>query len=677
MPSYSPGDTLLDKYIIQSLLGQGAFGEVYLVTHLMLGVPRAVKVLRSDAPGIGSSDYSEAQSRFRLEAQLGAQIHPHLLLVHDCFISEKISLLEMEYAAGGSLAARLQKAREDKQPFEVEQALRIAAEIAEGLAALHEHDYVHRDLKPSNILFDEHGQARVADLGLTQVPGGPSLRSQLSEPRAHPGTPGYMSPEQENAGKLLKPPSDVYALGLVLFEMLTGRNYSLLKPGTRAASLRKDLPLAADDLLARMLAKSPDERPWDGAETARLLKAVLADLAGAAQRAAQAEVQARNAAEQAQEQARLEAARKAQAEARAREQAEVQAREQARLEEEARIRRLAEQNKWVAPVTPARPVPREQRKGFLARYWGWLALTVLLLGGCFVLLPLLFSLGVLSTPAAAPAIPPTAGPIRPGPTASPAPTAAAIQPSPTASPAIPPYTRPADGMTMLYVPGATFTMGSADMGEATPHQVTLDAYWIDQTDVTNSEYARCVASGGCTEPSYKNSATRPSYYGNSQFDNYPMIYVNWNLAKSYCEWAGKGSNGKVGLPTEAQWELAARGTDGRTYPWAGAAIDKSYANYNRDVGDTSEVCSYPQGNSPYGACDMAGNVLQWVADWYGDYGTSPVSNPSGPDSGTYRVLRGGSWLSNDILSLRSAYRDHYVNPFARWNYNGFRCARSQ
>ena len=658
---YTPGDILLDKYRIEKTLGQGAFGEVYLVTHKNLGVLRALKVLRRDAPGVGSYDYNEAQTRFQLEAQLGAQLNmpaarPHLLQVYDCILSDEISLLEMEYAAGGSLAARLQQARAGGQPFGLEQALRIAAQIAEGLSALHEHDYVHRDLKPSNILFDEHGQARVADLGLAQVPGGPSLRSQFSEPRAHPGTPGYMSPEQENSGKLLKPPSDVYALGLVLFEMLTGRNYSLQEPGTRVRSLRPDVPPALDERLAAMLSESPQERPWNGEKAATLLKAVLADLAGAAQRKVQAEAQARidaeRAREQAREQARLEAARKAQAEARAREQAAVQAREQARLEEEARIRRQAEQKKRVEPVPPARPVPRAAGKG----YWGWVALAVLLLGGCFVILPLLFAFGVLSTPAAAPA-----------------PTAAAIRPSPTASAAIPPYTRPADGMTMLYVPGAAFTMGSADTTNATPHQVTLSPYWIDQTDVTNAEYAKCVAAGGCTEPSDKSSQTRSSYYGNSQFDNFPVIHVNWSQANSYCAWAGKASNVAVGLPSEAQWELAALGTDGRIYPW-GNTIDPSYANYNGN--DTTEVCSYPKGVSPYGACDMAGNVWQWTADWYAAYGASPVSNPSGPTSGTYRMMRGSPW-NLDINNSRSASRSYYVGSSYSNLLNGFRCARSQ
>ena len=135
----------------------------------------------------------------------------------------------------------------------------------------------------------------MADLGLAQVPGGPSLRSKLSQPSPHPGTPGYMSPEQEHSGNLLRPASDVYALGIVLFEMLTGRNYNYLKPGTRASELRSGLPDWLNDLLARMLADKPSERPWNGTEVTTLLQEKMAK-EEAAQR--ETEERARRTAEQ-------------------------------------------------------------------------------------------------------------------------------------------------------------------------------------------------------------------------------------------------------------------------------------------------------------------------------------------------------------------------------------------
>jgi serine/threonine protein kinase len=209
---YQPGQEILNhKYRIERLIGQGAFGEVYLVTHLGLNVRRAVKVLRRDAPGIGSTDFDHVRTRFQLEAQLGARLNtpspnPHLLQVFNFEQKDGLLVLEMEYAPGGNLAERIQQAREKGEILSVEWVVHLGLEVAQGLAALHAMDIVHRDLKPSNILFDEQGHARLADLGLAQVSGGPSLRSQLSQPAPHPGTSGYMSPEQEQSGLLLRPP---------------------------------------------------------------------------------------------------------------------------------------------------------------------------------------------------------------------------------------------------------------------------------------------------------------------------------------------------------------------------------------------------------------------------------------------------------------------------------------
>ena len=231
-------------------------------------------------------------------------------------------------------------------------------------------------------------------------------------------------------------------------------------------------------------------------------------------------------------------------------------------------------------------------------------------------------------------------------------------------------TREKDGMLMVYVPPGSFTMGSeiGSDNEKPAHQVTLDAFWMDQTEVTNGKYARCVQTGGCLPPSNTSSSTHSSYYGNAIYAEYPVINVNWNQAKVYCEWAG------ARLPTEAEWEKAARGTDGRTYPW-GEGIDKTKANYNQDVGDTTAVGTYPTGASPYTALDMAGNVWEWVADWYGAYSASSASNPTGPVSGDYQVLRGGSWSDIDNGN-RSADRDR-DGPTVTDDYGGFRCARSQ
>ncbi|MBI9043582.1 MAG: formylglycine-generating enzyme family protein [Anaerolineaceae bacterium] len=221
-----------------------------------------------------------------------------------------------------------------------------------------------------------------------------------------------------------------------------------------------------------------------------------------------------------------------------------------------------------------------------------------------------------------------------------------------------------DGMILLAVPAGEFEMGSNGGGsdEKPIHTVYLDAYWMDQTEVTNAMYEKCVEAGKCEKP-------RGSDYENSSYSNHPVVYVDWQSAQDYCEWAGRR------LPTEAEWERAARGTDGRTYPW-GEGIDSSLANYGQNVNDTTKVGSYPQGASPYGALDMAGNVWEWVLDWYDSdyYSNSPAENPQGPSTGEYRVLRGGSWGYYGMLP-RSAHRLRH-DPSNDVSGLGFRCALS-
>lgn len=227
---------------------------------------------------------------------------------------------------------------------------------------------------------------------------------------------------------------------------------------------------------------------------------------------------------------------------------------------------------------------------------------------------------------------------------------------------------PYEPMTMLFVPEGEFTMGSdVNTDEQPIHTVYLDSFWIDQTEVTNAMYAQCVTEGACTVPHDSSSSTQDDYYyyGYSRFNNYPVIYVDWFQAMTYCEWAG-GS-----LPTEAQWEKAARGNDDRKYPWGNEDPSCDRANILGCKADTASVGSYPAGASLYGVLDMAGNVWEWVSDWYGTYPAGTVTNPQGPSSGEARVMRGGSWfdVTNDV---RSSLRGG-VTPSSN-DYNiGFRC----
>jgi formylglycine-generating enzyme required for sulfatase activity len=218
---------------------------------------------------------------------------------------------------------------------------------------------------------------------------------------------------------------------------------------------------------------------------------------------------------------------------------------------------------------------------------------------------------------------------------------------------------------MVYVLAGEFIMGSdeGDIDEQPMHTVYLDAFYIDRTEVTNAQYRECAEAGACSQPQ------DTVWYNDPNRAEHPVVWVSWCQANDYCRWAGER------LPTEAEWEKAARGTDGRTYPW-GEGIDCDRAQYSECGGGTVPVGSKPQGASPYGALDMAGNVWEWVADWYdsGYYSRSPGRNPPGPDYGRYRVLRGGSWYDGQ-RDARCAIRFLY-NPWIRFNDVGFRCARS-
>lgn len=235
------------------------------------------------------------------------------------------------------------------------------------------------------------------------------------------------------------------------------------------------------------------------------------------------------------------------------------------------------------------------------------------------------------------------------------------------------WTRPNDGMVMMYVPAGTFEMGSTDgrRDEQPVHTVTLDGFWIDRTEVTNAQYERCVEAGACDPPVASDSRTRDTYYGDDDYADYPVVKVGWPHAHAYCEWAG------ARLPTEAEWEYAARGSDGRKYPWGNDEPTCETANFwdpeVNCVVDTTAVGSYPAGTSWCGAYDLGGNVWEWIADHYDEYPSEPQVNPTG-GIGPYRGMRGGSWY-NDAVSMRCANRDR--DPAWTWFYSvGFRCAKS-
>ncbi|MCX6053909.1 MAG: formylglycine-generating enzyme family protein [Chloroflexi bacterium] len=250
-----------------------------------------------------------------------------------------------------------------------------------------------------------------------------------------------------------------------------------------------------------------------------------------------------------------------------------------------------------------------------------------------------------------------------------------------------------DGMEQVFVPAGEFLMGTNDTeakitvtgGRAYPEvpqfTYSLDAFWIDKLEVTNSQYAACIAAGACTEP--HNLGFSPNlhtdYFTNPAFSNYPVVWVNWFQARDYCTWAGRR------LPTEAEWEKASRGTDGQKYPWGNDPVTGDRANFcdvnctrtianpifNDGYADVAPVGSFPLGASPYGALDMSGNVWEWTSTLIMDYPYVATDGREDPNTLGERVWKGGPW-SNGIWWMRSSVRYRALDIYS-WYVLGLRC----
>lgn len=232
------------------------------------------------------------------------------------------------------------------------------------------------------------------------------------------------------------------------------------------------------------------------------------------------------------------------------------------------------------------------------------------------------------------------------------------------------------GVKMVTVPEGSFEMGSENgySGELPVHTVYIDEFEMDIYEVTNAQYHECVEDGACQEPYLTYSHNRFRYYGDPFYNHYPVIYVDWNMATDYCEWRG------ARLPTEAEWEYAARGgLEGKNYPWGDTApVCAPGAMNGANFGDCTSSDTMKVGTfapNGYGLYDMAGNVWEWTADWYaeGYYANSPEINPTGPEDGEFKMLRGGSWvITGDLLRVSDRIRSFPVD----WiNLYGFRCSR--
>lgn len=702
----------LGKYQVLEEIGRGGFSVVYRAEHPKLKKIVAVKLM---FPSLFNDP--DAIERFIREARTVASLkHENITQVLDLAEEGGRLYMVMEYLAGGDLRAWLKKHGSPTFRYSTE----VISAIGSALDYAHTQGIIHGDVKPGNILLNAEGTARLADFGVLRA----VESSGVTSTDMTRGTPHYISPEQAE-GKPASAASDQYALGVVAYEMFTGRlpfegDSSLTiylkhvrKAPPSASQVNPLITPLLEAVINRALEKDPSDRYPDCLSFARALREAVAateteqfqDLirrAGLALTAHQPE-EARPL---------IEAALQIQPDdARARTLLEdLQSREFAQRGYQGMLESLSSARE-TARMLKDQPTPPPDPDGLLARLspasapvWKqflvrWqigllisLSLAVLgLVAGVgditYTILPAgtqhkatLVAMVRTNTPTASPTNTNTPT-LTPTPTFTPTPTATStFTPTPSAG-----DTRTSEnGMEQVFVSAGKFSMGSytdQSMREclqsrpqceqdwfdnaSPPHIVELDAFWMDKTEVTNAMYMWCVQAGECLPPG------NLIYSGDPAFANHPVVYVTWEQAETYCKWSG----GR--LPSEAEWEKTARGTSAFSFPWGNEAPTCTLANFSpydnnsACTGGTTEVGTYPDGASPYGALDMAGNVWEWVFDVYDAnyYQNSSKKNPTGPTSSGSHVLRGGSyWDSGD--ALRTAYR-YFGNEYS--SGYGFRC----
>ncbi|MFZ1395470.1 MAG: bifunctional serine/threonine-protein kinase/formylglycine-generating enzyme family protein, partial [Candidatus Promineifilaceae bacterium] len=586
MPLF-PGELLNKRYRIHSLLAEGQYGATYRARDVVDGVDVAVKEYLDSSVAM--------QKLFRKEARRLSELsHPQLPQVLDHFaIEETGQYLVSQYVDGVDLQSLLgQYGR--LPPQRVVEWLQAACEP---LNTLHQKGQLHLNIKPANIRVAPDGTVFLVDSGL------PGLGVHLHRQ-------GYGSPEQQ-AQLDVTPASDIYSLGATLYTLLTNKvppqalsRETGLADLVPAREVNDQVPPYLSLVANRALSLRPDARY----ETAVSFASAL-----------------------------------------------TKPNSQPEPAPEPPRRSPAAQ---LGSPKPPRLSPRTRRQIELRTI---IALVVLL--AIVVITGVIFTLTGLqeddpieqaqATATLESAIVAALTSMAPTPSPLPAPT---LPPTPSPEPFI-----TDTGARMVFMPGGLFRMGTdeGENDERPSHLSRIDPFFSDETEVTNGQYAQCVAAGACAPPQRSGATYHPAYFGDPAYDDYPVIFVSWYAADAFCDWRG----GR--LPSEAEWEMAAGFDPNQSivlrYPW-GDAFDGTKVNFcdagcPRDVADgsvndghrdTAPVGSFVNGRSPIAAYDMAGNVMEWVNDWYDPryYESSIDTNPLGPPEGEFKAIRGGSWLSS-------------------------------
>ncbi|HEY8079076.1 MAG TPA: bifunctional serine/threonine-protein kinase/formylglycine-generating enzyme family protein [Labilithrix sp.] len=670
------GTTIAEKYAIESVVGQGGFATVYRATHTIWQRPVAVKVFKA-LGDVAADQRQKLLDDFNREGALLAELSERstaIVQARDVGSlttpgGDVVPYMVLEWLEGKTLEDVLEHERAASTPLRsMQEAIHLLDPVADALALAHKKGIVHRDVKPANVFVlgpdpRQPAGVKLLDFGIAKVVqdaqkmGFGKTAGQITS-----FTPLYGAPEQFNrAYGATSPATDVFALALVLGQVVSGNEpmpgdtivqlaYASADPNKRPTP--RALGVATSDeveaIFQKALAVSPADRYATVGEFWSALKMLVTgermSVLGSSQPNPGGTVPIAGAAT------------------------------------------------VVDPIPLGSTMPKPQKKGGAAAAIG-VAVAVVVLGG-----------GALAAWKLRGAHPPSDGTI----------TVTSASASATAPPASASAIAASDcPKGMIAIPGGEFFMGS-DEKDALPfekpaHRVKLSPYCLDELEVTVAQYKECSDRGACRRASKENEwpgikpAQRKIYDPLCNIQDakakaqHPINCVDWEQAKDFCEAHG------ARLPTEAEWELAARGPDGRIYPWGDDppsghllnACDKECLAWMKAHPDpenppasmfedddgfatTAPVGSFPKGKSRYGVQDVVGNVWEWTADWYGDYVKSdaPVVDPTGPKAGTERVIRGGAWNGAQPSWVRPSFRYH-VAPADRGYAFGFRCAKSR